>query len=83
MKIVTKEIELTLEQCTELEEIDSEIRRHHDIGKPGICLAKIIPGKHPDHKKIKCSFFYGEAAEAIVNFMNMVADLIKHYESDV
>jgi len=80
MKVITKEIELTLRQCEELADISKTINDDHDAGLTGIFLAQIGPDTHPDQKKIKCHYYPGRAADAVVTFMDMLAEVIGHYE---
>lgn len=80
MKIHSAEIDLTLSQCKKLEKINELVEAAADTDNKGLCLANIHPGTHPDHKRIVVHFFPDKAAEAIWNFINLVAETIGHYE---
>ena len=82
MKIISQIIRLTDEQVKELEEIDDAVLDSPPNAK-GIVLAQINPseiGKFP--KTMKVSFFPDRAASAIVGFMNLLAEVIGHYEKE-
>ena len=82
MRVITKDIELTLHLCAELEELEERMREYYNDDNPGMILAQIKPNPHPDQKRIRCMCFSGRVSDDIKKCFESAAARMGHYDEE-